>query len=87
LIFVLVDADRKDSQIGAVVMELDQAGHFLNAGDALRPPEIEQDDLTAVAGEMDGRDVVSDSEVGSELASEAGTRAAVAGRNQCQRHK
>ena len=50
---IFVDAYCEDGDIGAVVMKLDEGWGFLDAGRALAPPEIQKDNLAAVAGEMD----------------------------------
>ena len=50
---VFVDADGEDGDVGAIVVELDEGWGFLDAGRALAPPEIQKDNLAAVAGEMD----------------------------------
>jgi hypothetical protein len=54
-VFVLIDADSEDGQVWTFVMEFDQSWHFLNARNALGPPEVEQDNLPPVAGQMNGR--------------------------------
>ena len=75
---VFVDADGEDGKIGALVMELDERGCLLDTGRALTPPEVEQDDFTAVVGEADGVVAVADSEVGGDFAGLAGVGATIA---------
>ena len=84
---VFVDADGEDGQVGAVVVKLDQARHLLNAGGALRPPEVEQDDFAAIAGQVDGGCAVGYGEVGRSLAGEVGMCAAVARGGKSERQK
>ena len=86
-VFILVDADGENGQIGAVVVELDKPRHFLNAGGALRPPEVEQYDLSAVAGQMDGCGSVSDGEIGGDPASLGWMGAAIAGGDEGHRQE
>ena len=83
--FIFVDADGEDGQIGAVAMQLQQAGEFLNAWNALRPPEIEQNNLAAIVGQMNGGCAVGDCKVWSGFAGQTGMGSAIAGRHEGQR--
>jgi len=47
---ILIDADREDGEVGAIVMKLHQGRCLLDAGWALAPPEIQQDDFAAIIG-------------------------------------
>jgi len=77
-VFVLVNTDSEDGQVWAVVVEFGQSRHFLNAGRAPGGPEVDQDDLAAVVGEMNGRGSIGDGEIWSRLIEQKRTRAAVA---------
>ena len=50
---VFVDADSDDGEIGLVAVQIDQRRQFFDAGTAPAGPEVEQNDLAAVTGEMD----------------------------------
>ena len=75
---VFVDADGEDGEVGPVVVELHQCRRFLDAGRALAPPEIQQDDFAAVVGETDGVFAVADGEVGGDAVGIRGRCTAVA---------
>jgi len=87
LIRVLIDADRKDGEIGIVVMQLKQGRKLLDTGSALTPPEIQQDHLAAVVGQMNGSKPVGDIEVGGLLACLRGMGSAVAAGNNGQNNQ
>ena len=84
---VFVDADGEDGEIGAVVVEFNESWHLLDARRAPGGPEVEQDDLAAIAGEMDGGGSVRYVEVGGGFAGLRGARAAIAGGKQGQRQQ
>ena len=50
LIGILIDADRQNSEIGIVVVELDQGRKLLDAGSAPGRPEVQQDDSASIVG-------------------------------------
>lgn len=79
---VFIDADGNDGNAGQLVVEGEERGGFLNAGHAPGGPEVDEDDLTTVAGEMDGGGAVGEGEVGGRLAGLRRMRAAVAGGQQ-----
>jgi hypothetical protein len=62
---VFVDADGQDGDVGAIVLELHECRRLLDAGRALAPPEVQQDDFASVIGEADGVFAVAHGEVGS----------------------
>lgn len=76
---VFVDADGEDGDVGAVVVKLHEGWRLLDAGRALAPPEIQQDDFAAVAGEVDGVFAIADGEVGCNPVGVYGRCATVAG--------
>lgn len=61
---IFIDADSENDEVGVVMVKLEKRGQFHNAGSAPRCPEVEQNDLAAIAGEMDGAGAVGDCEVG-----------------------
>src|SRR5580658_383046 len=60
---VVVNADGEDDQVRHVVVELDEGGQLLQARSALAPPEVDQDDLSTIVGEVDGVGAVAHREV------------------------
>jgi len=62
---IVVDGNGENGQVGLVVVEIEQGRHLGDAGGALRPPEIEQNDAAAVSGEMNGSAAVGDVEIWS----------------------
>ena len=74
---VVVDADGEDGQAGHLVVQFEERGQLLEAGGALTPPEVEQHDLAAIAGQMHGGGAVGDRKVGRGLVGLRGMRAAV----------
>jgi hypothetical protein len=62
---IIVNADGENGETGLLVVEREERGHLLNTGSTPRCPEIEQDDLAAVARQMNRRGAVRDGEVGS----------------------
>jgi len=86
-VFIFVDADGKDGEIGLIAVEFEERGQFQDARFALTPPEVEQDNPAAVAGQMDGGCAVGDGEIGGCLAGLGGMRAAVATGDEGHRQK
>jgi hypothetical protein len=84
---VLVDADGEDGEAGLVVVEFEKRWQFDDAGLAPSGPEVEQDDLAAITGEVDGGCAVGYGEIGGGLAGLGGMGAAVAGGDKGQREK
>jgi len=84
---VFIDADAEDGEIGTVVVELDEGRHLLDAGRAPGGPEVEQDNLAPVAGEMDGGGSIEDGEVGGRLVHLRRARAAITGGGEGQRQQ
>jgi hypothetical protein len=84
---ILVDADGQDGEIGALMVELDEGRHLLNAGGAPSGPEVHQDHLSTIAGQMHGGGAVGDGEVGGALAHLGGMGAAIAAGREGQRHE
>ncbi len=84
---IFIDAHSQDDQIGLVVMELEEGRHLHDAGGAPGGPEVQQDDLAAIAGEVDGGGSVGDGKVGGHVAGLGGMRAAVAGGDEGQRQE
>lgn len=64
---VLIDADAQDDQIRVIVVELKQGGKLRDAGRALAPPKVQEHDLAAVVGQVDGSSSVGDGKVGRPL--------------------
>jgi hypothetical protein len=75
---IFVHADGDDGDLGEAALHGEQAGEFLNAGDAPGGPEVEDDDVAAVAAEVGGAEAVGDDELGRGFAQGFGMRAAVA---------
>ena len=75
---VFVDADSQNDQVGIGAVELEQRRQLGHAGATPSGPEIEQNDLAAVVGQMDGCEAVGDFEVGGGLAGLCGACTAVA---------
>ncbi len=79
---VFVDANGEDGDIGTIVVKLYERGRFLDAGWALAPPEVEQDDFAAVIGKMNGVLAVIDGEVGGDAIGIHGSCSSVACRGE-----
>ena len=77
---IVVDADRKNDEIGILMMEREERWHLFNARHAPAGPEVEQDDTSAVAGKVNGGSAVGDCEIGSRFAGLRGMRTAIARR-------
>lgn len=75
-IFILTDGD--DDDLGKLVLEGEQAGKLLDAGGAPGGPEVDDDDMTAEAGEIGGVGAVGEVEGECRAAYFAGVIAAVA---------
>ena len=75
-VFVLRDGD--DGDLGKLALHGEEAGEFLDAGGAPGGPEVEDDDVPAVAAEVGGLNAVGDDELGRGFAENGGMRAAVA---------
>lgn len=75
---IFIDADGEDSEIGTIVLKLEESWNLLHAGWTPGGPEIEQDDAAAIAGEMNGGGSVGDCEIGGDFAGLAGMSAAIA---------
>lgn len=82
---VFVDGDGEDDEVGIVVVELEKRGQFCHAGSAPGGPEVEQDNLASIAGEMDRVGAVRDREVGCGLSGLCGMCATVAAGGEGQR--
>lgn len=76
---IFVDADGEDGKVRSVVVELHECRRLLNAGWALAPPEVQEDDFAAVVGETDCVFAVADGEVGCDAVGICGRCTAVAG--------
>jgi len=61
---VFVDADGEDGDIRTIVLELHEGRGLLNAGRALAPPEVQENDFAAIVGETNGVFAIADGEVG-----------------------
>ena len=59
---VLIGADADDGDLGESVLEIEEAGQFFDAGCAPGGPEIEDDDFSVKAGEVEPLDAVTDGE-------------------------
>ena len=75
---IVVDADGENDEIGLLMMELEKRRQLLDTRHAPACPKIEQDNLAAVAGKMNGGRAVGDGEVGRGLAGLRGMRTAIA---------
>ena len=84
---VLVDADGEYGEIGAITMELHEGGGLLNAGRALAPPQVQQNDLASIVREPDGVFAVADCEIRSEAIGVSRACAAVATRGYGERNQ
>ena len=82
---IFVDADGQDDEIGPVVVKLEKRWQFNHAGLAPRCPEVEQHNLAAIAGKVDGGGAVGDGEIRGGFAGLGGMSAAVAGADEGQR--
>lgn len=60
---VFVDTDGEDGNIWTIVMELHEGRCLLDAGWALAPPEVQENNFAAVIGKADGVFAVADGEV------------------------
>ena len=78
---IVVDADGEDGQGGHLVVQFEERRQLLEARGALAPPEVEQDDIAAIAGQMHGGGAVGDRKIGRGLVGLRGMRAAVARRD------
>lgn len=74
----LVERDADDGELRHAALEVEQAGQFFKARGAPGSPEIEDDDLAAELGEVDGLDAIGDGEEGGWLADALRVVAAVA---------
>ena len=77
-IFVFVDTHREDRVFGMFVMELLKRWQLNNAGRTPAGPEVQQHDLAAVAGQMQGASFVDNREIGRGFADLLGMSATVA---------
>ena len=77
-LLVFVNADANDFDFGVLAMEVQQRGQLENARGAPCRPEIEQDDMTTVAGKVKRGGAVGQSEIRGWLAVLGGMAAAVA---------
>jgi hypothetical protein len=75
---VIVDADGDDGEAGHLVVEGEEAGELVDAGSAPTCPEVEEDDVAAEAGEVNGGGAVGEGELWGGEADAAGVVAAVA---------
>jgi hypothetical protein len=69
------------------MVEREQRGHLFDARYAPACPEVKQDNVAAVAGQMNGGRAVGDGEIGGNLAGLGGMRAAIARRQRSQSQK
>ena len=81
-IVVLVHADGDDGDAGHLVLEGEQAGELVDAGSAPAGPEVDEDDVAAEFGEVDGVCAVGDGELRGGFADVLGVVAAVAAGDQ-----
>jgi hypothetical protein len=51
---IVVDADGKNDEIGILMMKREERRQFLDARRAPAGPEVEQDNLAAIAGQVNG---------------------------------
>ena len=75
---ILVDAYADNRQVGQIVVQLDERGQLDQAGRAPCGPEIEQDDVAAIAGKVHGGGAVGDGKVRRQPAGLRGERTPVA---------
>ena len=75
---IVVDADRENDEIGLLMVKREERRHLLDTRHAPGSPKVEQDNLAAVAGKMNGGRAVRDGEVGCGLAGLRGMRTAAA---------
>jgi len=75
---IVVDTDRENDKIGLLMMKREERRHLLDTWHAPGSPKVEQDNLAAVAGKMNGGCAVGDGEIGCGLAGLRGMRTAVA---------
>lgn len=79
---IVIDAYGKDDDAGHLVVEVKERGHFCHTGTTPCGPEVEQNNLSAIIGEMDAGIAIGEGEVRGRMADELGTRATVAGGHQ-----
>ena len=82
VIFVFVDADGDDGDVWVLALKFDERRQLLNAGTAPGSPEIQQDGLATIAGEVHRAGAVRDGEIRRLNVQKQGTRATVAARGQ-----
>ena len=75
---VFIDADGEDGNVRAIVVKLHEGGGLLDAGRALTPPEVQENDFAPVVGEADGVLAIADGEVGGDAVGVYGRCSAVA---------
>ncbi len=78
LVGVLVLADGDDGDLGEAALEFEQAGKLFDAGGAPGGPEVENDDVAAKLGEIEGVGSVGEGELWSWSADASGVAAAIA---------
>ncbi len=78
LAVVFVAGDANDLNLGELLLQGDERWHLLDAGGAPAGPEVENDDLAAIVGEVDGVLPVGDGEDGGGVAELAGAGVAIA---------
>jgi hypothetical protein len=82
---IFVDADGENGEVGTLMVKFNECGSLLNARAAPTGPEVEQDDLSPIVGQVDGVNAVSHGEVGCNLADLRRLGAAIATREGKQR--
>lgn len=75
---VLIEGDPDDLDLGQLLLQLLESGHFSDAGGAPACPKVEQDDVAAKVAQVDGVLAVVDGEEGSWPAKLTGPGATVA---------
>ena len=84
---VLIDADGEDSDVGPIVVQLEQRGHLHDAWRAPGSPEVEQYHAAPVAGQVNGSRAVGEIEIRGWLAGQGRVHATVTTGHQGQRQK
>jgi len=87
LIWVFVDADGEDGEIGIIVVQLEQGRKLFDARSTLTPPEVQQHYFAAIVRQMDGSKAIRNIEIGSRPTGLCGMGTAVTAGNEGQSHE